>query len=43
MQDYGLDPNYISKEDKHHIRDFEDELKRVKNMKCIFPSKNYDK
>jgi len=40
--EYNLDINVLKREERHIVKDFEEELLRIDNMKLIFPCQNYD-
>jgi len=40
--EYNLDPNNLSKEEKWAIKEFEEELLRKNNMKLVFPNNDYN-
>jgi len=40
-QNWKVDLNEYSREDRYLMKDLEEELDRIKNMECIFPNANF--
>eukprot|EP00341_Mesodinium_pulex_P009340 CAMPEP_0116915844 /NCGR_PEP_ID=MMETSP0467-20121206/18170_1 /TAXON_ID=283647 /ORGANISM="Mesodinium pulex, Strain SPMC105" /LENGTH=66 /DNA_ID=CAMNT_0004592585 /DNA_START=2013 /DNA_END=2213 /DNA_ORIENTATION=+ len=41
LSEYNIDLLNLNREERYSIKEFEEELQRKGNYKCVFPSKDY--